>query len=270
MTQPQRWQWNEHEDAALHELQDHRAGMLYLRGLRKHMDYDTGIVGIKRRISERMLIELLEERRDPGSPFPLRVPTRSAVRWAIERLERVGLVERMPKTHKLSPMVFRLPLATIGVLLQPKLQPEATANKTEENPLQNNQLENSSSQSEQPKQRPNKYPPCPHQAILQIWDEVMPGHIRRPRAALWQPDRAAYKDLSARWAKCFSIIHSVKQAPLYHDEATGVEWWRGFFTYCTKSTFLMETCRPFELPWVLKKENFIKIQEGKFHDARPS
>jgi hypothetical protein len=271
MSQPLRWQWNEHEDAALHELQNHHAAILYLRGLRKHMDYDTGLVGIRRRISLRMFSELLEERRDPGSPYPQYIPTKASIRWALTRLEKVKLIERIPQTGHMAPMVFRLPLATIGIFKpeQHDLQHIATAHEEDKNNNQINSIENNNSTELQQEQaHSNKYPACPHQQILQIWNEVMPAQIRRPRETLWKPDRKAYKELATRWKQCFEIIHSKKGVPLYTDLPGGLQWWRGFFIHCTKSDFLMNRCRPFELTWVVNRENFIKIQEGKYHHER--
>ena len=45
-----RTQWNDEEDKALDYL-PHRAQVCYLRGLRRYMDYATGIVGISRLIN---------------------------------------------------------------------------------------------------------------------------------------------------------------------------------------------------------------------------
>jgi hypothetical protein len=248
------WKWNEREDAAFSNLHDHLATVLYLRGLRRHMDYKTGIVGIERKISYRMLVELLEERREVGSTKPDFIPTKEGVRWMLKKLAAVGLVERLPSSHIREPMIFKLPLASMDdplgdLFVTPAPDPVVAvvpaAVEDKPGPI-----------------------PCPHKEILAIWNEVMPGHVRRPRSNLWLPDRQAYRDLGMRWAACFSIIHSRRMEPLYRDRATGIEWWRGFFLYCTQSPFLMEKCKPFELPWVVRKENFIKIQEGKYHDAQ--
>jgi hypothetical protein len=298
------WQWNEHEDAALHALQNHRAAILYMRGLRKHMDYATGVVGIQRKVSLRMFVELLEERREPGSHQPAQLPTVNTVRWCLTNLERVGLIQRMPKQHRMEAMIFKLPLASTDLIrFEEEQQGNNKAAATNENiknigknsikQNSNNKMNNKEEQHtsgisgkdntsanaeelhsnmfglsvSQNVSRVTNFA-CPHQEILKIWDEVMPAAVRRPRSALWLADRAGYKNLAGRWKQCFEIIHSQRNVPLYSDRESGLVWWRGFFVHCTRSPFLMEQCRPFDLPWLVKKENFIKVQEGNYHDAK--
>lgn len=117
------WKWNEAEDDALSSLNNSRAAVLYLRGLRKHMDYATGLVGVARRVSLQMFRELLEERRERGSKEPLYVPTNDSVRWLLSQLERAGLIERLPKLRRTDPMVFRLLLADTGSV-RPNEEPQ--------------------------------------------------------------------------------------------------------------------------------------------------
>ncbi len=102
--------------------------------IRRFMDYATGIAGIKRRISEQMLREVLyvtptRGRHDSGSP------TRQRVRSVLDRLLTLGVLE--PR----GPMVYLLPLASRDGL------PETSA--TEQQPHQ------------QPYQQPNENQPEP-------------------------------------------------------------------------------------------------------------
>lgn len=85
----------------------HFINNLYIFGIRRYMDYQTGIVGIKRHISYQSLCEELyvEPRQGiskAGSPH------KSAVRRAIEQLIKIGLLERIPNKKYI---IFRLPLA---------------------------------------------------------------------------------------------------------------------------------------------------------------
>lgn len=88
------------------------ARLLYLMGLRPHMDYATGLVGTaKRRISLQQLREALfvepgAGRSESGSP------SKDQVRRALHLLTRAGLVERQDEPGRL---VFRLPLAAADV-----------------------------------------------------------------------------------------------------------------------------------------------------------
>lgn len=101
-----RTSWNEREDDAMHGL-PHMAQLTYLRALRPYMDYATGIVGIKRGISLKSISEMLhvesgQGRREYGDP------STKAVRYALDLLERAGLIEKKKADRQL---VFRLPLA---------------------------------------------------------------------------------------------------------------------------------------------------------------
>lgn len=110
------WKWNELEEAALDELHDAFAEKLYLRGLRKHMDYGSGYVGIKRRVCYDQFIELLEElptRRSHKVKFK---PSVDKVRWLIKKLVEVGLVAKIKQKHRKDPLVFFLPLASVGLI----------------------------------------------------------------------------------------------------------------------------------------------------------
>lgn len=99
--------------------------------------------------------------------------------------------------------------------------------------------------------------PCPHEAIVSLYHEVLPAlpHIRVMTAK-----RKSY--LAARWRD------DVKRQEL--------KWWRAFFEYIAKSDFLCGRVPgsgdrrdqpPFmaDLEWLLKESNFVKIIEGKYH-----
>lgn len=94
---------------ALHEL-PHLAQVLYLRGLRPHMDVATGQVGMIRRLSERGLIEVATVPAVPGrSAAHVVAPTRKAIRSALDALESAGLVRRVQGVDRC--FVFYLPKA---------------------------------------------------------------------------------------------------------------------------------------------------------------
>ena len=109
------WQFNEDEADALLYL-PHIDQVLYLMGLRRHMDFGTGTVGIRRKVSYQMFKELLEVHRQRGSTKPDHYPKRDELRASIKRLEGAGLVEKLPAAGKAiaESMVFKLPLAQVG------------------------------------------------------------------------------------------------------------------------------------------------------------
>lgn len=105
------WRWNEHEDAAL-EAFPAEIGKLYLFGIRKFMDYATGITGRKRGVSMDGFQELLEYHPPAGSREPARRYSRQQITRMLDKLEEAGLIVRLHRGKGVkAPMEFHLPLA---------------------------------------------------------------------------------------------------------------------------------------------------------------
>ena len=103
--------WSPEEDDLLHEL-SWAAQLIYLRGLRRFVDASTGIVGVRRRISRRSLIELLTVPDARGRHTAHeKAPTESAIRQALRALVACGLI--VPESQD-AQLVFRLPYALQG------------------------------------------------------------------------------------------------------------------------------------------------------------
>ncbi|HKJ87888.1 MAG TPA: hypothetical protein VKA48_05220, partial [Gammaproteobacteria bacterium] len=116
--------WNEEEDEAMQGLPI-EAQVLYLRGLRQHMDYESGVVGgPQRRISWRSLRDVLYV--EPHQGIAGGSPDRAKVRRLVQWLEKAGLVARMESQDHL---VFRLPLATRATSAQKKADPKPTPSR---------------------------------------------------------------------------------------------------------------------------------------------
>jgi hypothetical protein len=304
------WQFNEDEADALLYL-PHIDQVLYLMGLRRHMDFATGTVGIRRKVSYQMFKELLEVHRQRGSTKPDHYPKRDELRASIKRLEGAGLVQKLPSTGKAiaESMVFKLPLAQIGRSIPVmEEQPErVTAAHTPQdsvvagageamtptlekvmNPTPRNinisvlkeHTENSSelSRSESPDsdcsealeakavdQGVGDLKACPHQAILQIWKDVLPGKTQ-PNVNLWSKQKAS-AHLRSMWREAATIPHSSGTRTLYSTREEGLRWWRAFFTDLSKSNFLMSSeAAFFDLGWVVKRDNFLKSLDGKYRN----
>lgn len=101
--------WDRIEDDTLLGL-PHLAQLLYLRCLRRYVDYETGIVGVTRRLSYAMFKEVLEVIRERGSTIREPRLTTSQCRIAIEQLERVALIQRVKCQGESLPLVFKLRL----------------------------------------------------------------------------------------------------------------------------------------------------------------
>jgi len=240
------------------------------------------MVGLRRRVSYQAWMELREEHRPVGSTKTDYRPTKDELRWMVSELVRVGLVEKLPTKRRTDPMVFRLSLATSDLIrLNEEPQQSPIGATPEHKPVLA-----VVSDSKNPKGTPQEEPHtseapnttnsftsvklsstlrCPHAALLELWGEVMPGSVRRPQASRWKGKRPGYKALAARWKEGFETKTS-KGVLLYTDQASGLGWWRRYFVYLTKSNFLMNESRQFDLDWVLKSDNFRKSIEGNWHD----
>lgn len=70
----------------------HAAKLAYILGIRPFMDFETGLVGYKRRVSYQSLRELLEVAPVPGSHREERQLKTDELRTLLRELERVGLI----------------------------------------------------------------------------------------------------------------------------------------------------------------------------------
>ena len=272
------WQFNEDEDAAMEYL-PHADQVLYLRGLRKNMDFSTGIVGVRRKISYQQFKELLEVNRQQGSTKPSYAPSRDELRAIIVRLTRVGLIERLTldATARIERLVFKLPLAHVGqystqskehqhsTMGTPPAQSLDAARPTEhvspttENPM--NPLHQLVSKSDNKENSENseefERSPANDSSNFEKKKAVNQGvgycphqeildlwsqHLpskRKPSRSLWSNSTAS-KRLKARWVEASQIVHSSGERMLYSNREEGLVWWSNFFEYISKQCkFLM-------------------------------
>ncbi|MES3674415.1 hypothetical protein QC589_00510 [Halomonas elongata] len=105
------WRINEIEEEALIELPP-EVERLYQHGIRKHMDYATGITGRKRRVSMDMFREVVDYHPPAGSREKARIHSRQQITRMLDKLEAAGLIERLHRGKGVkAAMEFRLPLA---------------------------------------------------------------------------------------------------------------------------------------------------------------
>ena len=92
------------------------ARVMYLTGIRPYMDYESGVVGIKRGVSLRGLLEVLYV--DPHQGMKSQSYSRDQVYRLIGWLEKAGLVER--RSIEREKLIFFLPLADRGFQVKKK------------------------------------------------------------------------------------------------------------------------------------------------------
>lgn len=127
-------------DAELDALQGLPLGaqVLYLREIRRYMDYSTGVTGIIRRISWQGLREVLEVEPRPGVAREL--PSKDQVRRLAGWLERAGLIRNISDVTG-KQLIFRLPLAPSDTSVQIKAAinpPQSRHSEAATNPTQPN------------------------------------------------------------------------------------------------------------------------------------
>ena len=97
---------------------------------------------------------------------------------------------------------------------------------------------------------------CPQKEIISLWKTILP-ELPAPRN--WD-DSTRQQLLRARWRE--------------NPKRQNLEWWGGFFKFIRSCPFLMGEVEPsnghkrfeLDLPWALKKANFLKIIEGKYQN----
>ena len=89
--------------------------------------------------------------------------------------------------------------------------------------------------------------PCPHQKIINLYHEILP---ELPRVKNWTKKRRS--SLSARW----------REDPKHQT----LEYWKRFFEHVRNCPFLMGNGDGprFDLEWLVKEGNFVKVIEGKY------
>jgi hypothetical protein len=96
---------------------------LYVLGIRQYMDYETGITGIKRRISWQSLAEeCYVAPRSGVKKSETGKPKHSRMQRAIETLKRLGLIEQIVSPYHL---IFECLLATSDKSVQKQVDKEA-------------------------------------------------------------------------------------------------------------------------------------------------
>lgn len=99
-----------------------------------------------------------------------------------------------------------------------------------------------------------KPPNCPHEAIVELYHQILP---ELPRVLEWNARRRSY--LNTAWAA--------------KPKRQNLEYWRLFFEFVKLSDLLMGRLPPqkdrspwkADLEWMVKPANFLKINEKKYH-----
>ncbi len=102
----------------------------------------------------------------------------------------------------------------------------------------------------------NLPPPCPHEAIVALYHEILPAN---PVIKIWDGSRA--DALRTRWRE--------------DPKRQNLEYWERFFRHVAASPFLTGKVEGKDgrvflpgLEWLVKASNFAKIIEGRYHERK--
>lgn len=94
----------------------HSAQLLYMRVLRRWMNYADGVVGRKRRISYQQIKEELECVPSRGAMSNRVILSKDQIKRLLVRLEDAGLIVSLHDKTARAPMEFRLPMAVCDLV----------------------------------------------------------------------------------------------------------------------------------------------------------
>jgi hypothetical protein len=269
-----RTSWNDEEDSALQGL-PLRAQIIYLRGIRRYMDYTSRICGgPNRRISLGMLAETTQEQinrqiRPKAS--------KDCVRAAIEQLKRAGLISRIDDADYL---IFHLPLADTDKSVANNYpttsrQPAYNHHTTQHSSTlaSRNGLPAATGAEFYPLDSPT-HPHTGNQDQISLPD----GRDPNPRAATpYQAIVDLYHHSLPTLPKVYKLTDSRRRhlKALWQDELDDLESWGNYFQHITHSDFLMGRCKgrdgtPFiaSFDFIIHPAKFIKIAEEQYHGKK--
>lgn len=281
-----RTQWNDAEDEAMDYL-PHVDQIIYLRGIRRRMDYATGVAGLTVPISYGWLSQLCEVRpRACSTMKPPPRPDKNALRSSFDRLEAAGLIRRV-RDHGMKSLVFECLLADRGSSARNMSHPSATHEPpTKSNPpnpsngaAYNGDSHPSSTHQQIDMSHPIQVsgickeeakaslsePPvgasaspvasCPHLEIISLYHEMLP-ELPLIVAARW-PDSKDAKALQARWRE--------------DKRHQSLDFWERFFDVVRDNAHWMgqnERGWKANLRWLVQRSNFDKVIERMVDNAR--
>lgn len=290
--------WNDQEEGLLQGL-PWLAQLIYLRALRRFVDYRTGLVGASRGISYQSIREVLfveprQGRRVAG------MPSLKEVRNALDLLIEAGLIRSVGTERKL---LFFLQFADWDESAQKKEgrsgADQGQTNQGRQNHKEVNGIDYELGRSWAEVEEANQGTP-PISDIRRVL--LMSTDISRPQAGPAGPDgdgEAQGEQGRGRGAPVELCPHQQIIA-LYHDvlrpagcpevrtwnaqrqamlrarwrEHGDLDWWRGYFEFVAESRFLTGRARPraegeppfvATLEWLVRPGNMAKVYEGFYH-----
>ena len=250
-----------------------RAQIVYLRGIRRYMDYASRVCGgPSRRISLQMLAEIVQE--SVNRQLQPRV-SKDSIRAAIEQLKRAGLLERLVDADYL---LFYLPKADAD-----KSAPDKRPTTTRQpNPADCSTVAASKPAGLPPDHAATapapicaKHPTHPLSADPVITALPDGRAVAGPRAAPpYQAIVDLYHDCLPSLPRVYKLTDGRRRRikALWDDELEDLPSWGNYFRHISRADFLMGRCQGRDgsaflasFDFIIHPAKFIKIAEEQYH-----
>src|SRR3990167_6087534 len=248
---------NQQERDALKGL-PHLARLAYFEAIRPYMDFDTGIVGIKRGISYQSLGEELYVESHVG--YVSGSPSKQQLRRALKTLERASLISIQSVGKKL---ILKCELASADYSGQNKVDTKPThqvdTKSTHKNSYQTINYDLNTEKADSSKSAQADTPPVSDnnyvfvcEAFQKFW-KLYPMKLSKQKA--WE----AWNALTPSENLFQQIISSLKAQCAYREQAAKQSEWVP--NWKNASNWLMQACWEDELP----VKTFIFEEKGESH-----
>lgn len=106
---------------------------------------------------------------------------------------------------------------------------------------------------------------CPHEKIIRLWNETLPGHVEKVGYEDWTPRHPGFEALSKAWEAFRTLPRQATGKPVFEDEQRGIEFYQECFNRLAKTHYAnREGSEQFvTLKWAAEKHNTIKIFRGE-------
>lgn len=225
--------------------------LLYLRGLRPYMDFDSGMVGVKRGISYQSLCEELYIETHPG--YQSGSPSRAQVRRAVKGLEKMGVIHVQSEGKKL---LIKCLLATRDYCVQnkgvTKPSQQAVRLNDEKKDLESIDYSIQPSKGVSDKTAKGVTPPVNNIYIYFLWEnfeifwDLYP--VKKSKQKAWE----IFQTISPSAEEFQTMLHGLEKQCIFYQEQQRNGCWVPAWKYPTN--WLLQRCWDDELVQTSKRE----------------
>ena len=106
---------------------------------------------------------------------------------------------------------------------------------------------------------------CPHAAILDAWNELLPAHIEKVSPDDWTPESRGFQALASAWQNFKTKPRSSTGKPVFADEQEGIEFYREVFRRLAKVARVQteDAFRWCRLSWAAQQQVTVQIFKGE-------